>query len=93
MINIIDLLWLEQRGMSIITGIFFFGVFITIGSLFWWMRREIDDIDSELANQKLRLNDTRKDISTINVSLGKIQISVDNTERMTEKIIDHILEK
>lgn len=93
MINIIDLLWLEQRGMSIITAIFFFGVFITLGSLFWWMRREIDDIDSELATQKLRLNDTRNDISTINVSLGKIQISVDNTERMTEKIIDHILEK
>jgi len=92
MINIVDLLWLEQRGMSIISAIFFFGVFVTFGSFFWWMRREIDDIDSELANQKLRLNDTQKDVSTINVKLGKIQVSVDNTERMTSKIIDHLLE-
>ena len=57
MINIVDLLWIEQRGMSIITAIFFFGAFISMGSLFWWFKREINDIDAELAHHKLRLND------------------------------------
>jgi hypothetical protein len=90
-INVVDLLWIEQRGMSIITAIFFFGVFITIGSLFWWMRREIGDIDAELANHKLRLNDTQKDISNLSVEIGKIRVTVENTEQMMGKLIDHIL--
>ena len=91
MINVVDLLWIEQRGMSIITAIFFFGVFATFGSLFWWMRREIGDIDAELANHKLRLNDAQKEVSDINVKLGKIQVTVENTESMTNKLINHIL--
>ena len=91
MINIIDLLWIEQRGMSIITGIFFFGVFVTFGSLFWWIRREIADIDAELATHKLRLNDSQKEVSAISVKLGKIQVTVENTEGMTGRLIDHIL--
>lgn len=91
MINIIDLLWIEQRGMSIITGIFFFGVFVTIGSFFWWVRREIADIDAELAQHKLRLNDAQKEVSAISVKLGKIQVTVENTEDMTGRLIDHIL--
>lgn len=91
MINIVDLLWIEQRGMSIITAIFFMGVFVTFGSMFWWMRREIGDIDAELAHQKLRLNDTQKDVSEISVDLGKIYVKVENTENMTGRLIDHIL--
>lgn len=91
MINVVDLLWIEQRGMSIITAIFFFGVFATFGSLFWWMRREIGDIDAELASHKLRLNDAQKEVSDINVKLGKIQVTVENTESMTNKLINHIL--
>lgn len=91
MINIVDLLWIEQRGMSIITAIFFFGVFATFGSLFWWMRREIGDIDAELANHKLRLNDAQKEVSEISVELGKIRVTVENTESMTGKLINHIL--
>lgn len=91
MINIIDLLWIEQRGMSIITGIFFFGVFVTFGSLFWWIKREFGDIDAELAQHKLRLNDSQKEVSDINVKLGKIQVTVENTESMTGRLIDNIL--
>lgn len=91
MINIVDLLWIEQRGMSIITAIFFFGVFVTIGSIFWWFRREIDDIDAELANHKLRLNDAQKEVSGISIKLGKIQVTVENTESMTGRLIDNIL--
>lgn len=91
MINVVDLLWIEQRGMSIITAIFFFGVFATIGSIFWWFKREIGDIDAELANHKLRLNDAQKEVSDINVKLGKIQVTVENTESMTNKLINHIL--
>lgn len=91
MINVVDLLWIEQRGMSIITAIFFFGVFATFGSLFWWMRREIGDIDAELANHKLRLNDAQKEVSEISVELGKIRVTVENTESMTGKLINHIL--
>ena len=91
MINIIDLLWIEQRGMSIITAIFFFGVFVTFGSLFWWIRREICDIDAELASHKLRLNDSQKEVSHLSVEIGKIRVAVENTESMTGKLIDHIL--
>lgn len=91
MINVVDLLWIEQRGMSIITAIFFFGVFATFGSLFWWMRREIGDIDAELANHKLRLNDAQKEVSEISIELGKIRVTVENTESMTGKLINHIL--
>jgi len=90
-INIVDLLWIEQRGMSIITAIFFFGVFVTFGSLFWWMRREIGDIDAELANHKLRLNDVQREVSDISIELGKIRVTVENTESMTNKLINHIL--
>ena len=91
MINIIDLLWIEQRGMSIITAIFFFGVFATFGSLFWWMRREIGDIDAELANHKLRLNDAQKEVSGLSIEIGKIRVTVENTEQMMGKLIDNIL--
>lgn len=91
MINIVDLLWIEQRGMSIITAIFFFGAFISMGSLFWWFKREINDIDAELAHHKLRLNDSQKEVSAISVKLGKIQVTVENTEDMTGRLIDHIL--
>lgn len=91
MINIVDLLWIEQRGMSIITAIFFFGVFVTIGSLFWWFRREIDDIDAELAHHKLRLNDAQKEVSSLSVEIGKIRVTVESTEKMMSKLIDNIL--
>lgn len=91
MINIVDLLWIEQRGMSIITAIFFFGVFVSFGSLFWWMRREIGDIDAELANHQLRLNDSQNELSALSVEIGKIRVTVEKTEVMTGKIIDHIL--
>lgn len=77
--------------MSIITAIFLVGAFVTIASLFWWTRREIEEIDSVLATHQLRLNDTQKEVSTISVKLGKIQVTVDNTENMTEKLMDHIL--
>jgi len=90
-INIIDLLWIEQRGMSIITGIFFFGVFVTFGSLFWWIRREITDIDAELANHKLRLNDVQKDVSEISVEIGKMQVTLESIEQMMGRLMDHIL--
>lgn len=91
MINIVDLLWIEQRGMSIITAIFFFGVFVTIGSFFWWVKREFGDVDAELASHKLRLNDTQREVSEMSVELGKIRVAVENTETMTGKLIDHIL--
>lgn len=91
MFNIVDLLWIEQRGMSIITAIFFLGVFASFGALFWWMRREIGDIDAELAQHKLRLNDTQKEVSEISIELGKIRVTVENTEGMTGRLIDHIL--
>lgn len=91
MINIVDLLWIEQRGMSIITAIFFFGVFATIGSFFWWVRREVCDIDAELANHQLRLNDTQREVSDLSVEIGKILVKVENTENMTGRLIDHIL--
>lgn len=91
MINVVDLLWIEQRGMSIITAIFFMGVFVAFGSMFWWMRKEISDIDVELAHQKFRLNDTQKDVSDISVELGKILVKVENTETMTGRLIEHIL--
>lgn len=91
MINIVDLLWIEQRGMSIITAIFFFGVFITIGSFFWWVKREVADIDAVLADYKLRINDTQSEVSHINVKLGKIQVTVENTEDMTGKLLSHVL--
>ena len=91
MINIVDLLWIEQRGMSIITAIFFVGVFATFGALFWWARREIGDIDAELAQHKLRLNDSQKEVTAISVELGKIRVMVENTESMTGKLINHIL--
>lgn len=79
--------------MSIISAIFFFGVFVTIGSLFWWMRREIDDIDSVLATHQLRLNDAQQSISEVTIEIGKIQVSIENIETMMSKLIDHILEK
>lgn len=91
MINIADLLWIEQRGMSIITAIFFVGVFVSIGAVFWWTRREMDEIDAELALQKLRLNDTRTDVSNINVEIGKIQVSIENIEKMMSRLLDHVL--
>jgi len=90
-INIIDLLWIEQRGMSIITGIFFFGVFVTFGSLFWWMRREIADIDAELAHHKLRLNDAQKEVSGLSVEIGKMQVTLESIELMLGRVMDHIL--
>lgn len=92
MINIVDLLWIEQRGMSIITAIFFFGVFITIGSFFWWIKREVADIDAVLADHKLRLNDSQKDVSELSIELGKIRVSVENTEKMTGLLLKKILE-
>ena len=91
MINIVDLLWIEQRGMSIITAIFFFGVFITIGSFFWWVKREVADIDAVLADYKLRINNTQSEVSHINVQLVKIQVTVENTEDMTGKLLSHVL--
>jgi hypothetical protein len=91
MINVVDLLWIEQRGMSIITAIFFVGVFVTFGSMFWWMCKEIGDIDAELASHKLRLNDSQKEVSQLGVEIGKIRVTVENTEKLTEKLIDHIL--
>jgi len=90
-INIADLLWIEQRGMSIITAIFFLGAFVTIASLFWWTRREVGDIDAELASQKLMINDSRQSISEVNTEIGKIQVSIENIEVMMGKLIDHIL--
>lgn len=91
MINIADLLWIEQHGMSIISAIFFFGVFVTFGSLFWWVRREIDDIDAELASHKLRINDSQRSISEVTVEIGKIQVTLENIETMMGRVMDHIL--
>ena len=91
MINIVDLLWIEQRGMSIITGIFFFGVFVSFGALFWWIKREIADIDAELANHKLRLNDSQKNVSDLSVEIGKMQVTLDSIEQMMGRLMDHIL--
>jgi len=90
-INIVDLLWIEQRGMSIITGIFFFGVFVSFGSLFWWIRREIADIDAELANHKLRLNDAQREVSDLSIDIGKMQVTLESIEQMMDKLLDHIL--
>ena len=91
MINIVDLLWIEQRGMSIITAIFFVGVFVTIGSLFWWVKREIKDIDAELASHKFRLNDSQEEVSKLSVEIGKIRVTVENTEKMTGLLLEKIL--
>jgi len=91
MVNIFPYIPIESHGMSQITVIFFFGVFVSIGALFWWMRREIGDIDAELASHKLRLNDAQKEVSAISVELGKIRVTVENTESMTGKLINHIL--
>lgn len=91
MINIVDLLWIEQRGMSIITGIFFVGVFASFVALFWWFKKEISDIDAELAHHKLRLNDAQKDVSGLSVEIGKIRVTVESTEKMMSKLIDNIL--
>lgn len=91
MINIVDLLWIEQRGMSIITGIFFFGVFATLGSLFWWFKREIADIDAELANHQLRLNDAQKEVSDLSIEIGKMQVTLESIEQMMGRLMDHIL--
>jgi len=90
-INIADLLWIEQRGMSIITAIFFVGVFASFGALFWWTRREFGDVDAELASHTLRLNDVQKDVSDVSGEIGKIQVSIENIETMMGKLIDHIL--
>lgn len=91
MINIADLLWIEQRGMSIITAILFFGVYFSFGSLFWWIKREIADIDAELAHHKLKINDAQKEVSGLSVEIGKIRVTVESTEKMMSKLIDNIL--
>jgi len=80
MINIIDLLWIEQRGMSIISAIGFVCVFVTMRSFYLWTKKEIDDIDAELANQRLGLIDTQKEVSEISVEIGKIQVTLENIE-------------
>lgn len=91
MFNLIDLMWIEQRGMSIVTAIFFVGVFVSIASLFWWTRREVADIDAELAGHRLRLYDTQKEVSNLSGEIGKIRVSVENIETLTGKVLDHIL--
>ena len=91
MVNIFPYIPIEPHGMSQITVIFFFGVFVSIGALFWWMRREIKDIDVELATHQFRLNDNQKNVSEISVEIGKIQVSIENIEKMMGKLIDHIL--
>lgn len=90
MFNVIDLLWVEFRGMSIITAIFFLGVFVTILAICWWIRKEFSYIYTKLSDHCDRLNNNRDELSQLNTQLAVIQTIVEKTDSSMDKLIDKI---
>lgn len=82
---------IEEHSMSVFSAILFMGVFFIGGLCMWWIRREVSDIDAELATHTLRLNDAQKEVSALSVEIGKISVIVENTEKMTGQLMTHIL--
>ena len=90
MFNVIDLLWLEQRGMSIITSIFFLGTFVTFVAMFWWFRKELDYVYTTMSNHAIRLNNNKEELSALKTQLAVIRAVVENTEAAVNRLVDKI---
>lgn len=90
MFNIVDLIWVEHRGMSVITAIFFVGCFCSILAVFWWIRKELDYINTKVANHTIRLNNNADELAKLNTQLAVIHNIVQNTECQINRLVDKI---
>lgn len=90
MFNILDFIWVEFRGMSVITAIFFTGCFGTIAAIFWWVRKELSYIYSKLSDHCDRLNNNKDELSQLSTQLAVIDTIVRRTDSSMDKLIDKI---
>jgi len=90
MFNAVDLMWVEYRGMSIISALFFVGFFGCVFALFWWIRKELDSINTIVANHGVRLNANQKELSQLTTQIAIIRTVVENTEKAVNKLVDKV---
>ena len=86
MFNILDVVWVEFRGMSVITAIFFTGCFGTIAAIFWWIRKEFDYVYTKISNHALALTTHNEELSQVKTQLAVIQTIVENTDNSVNRL-------
>ena len=90
MFNVFDLAWVEFRGMSVITAIFFVGCFSTVVAVFWWTRKEFDYVYTKISNHAISLNANKEELSQLNTQLAVIRTIVENTENSVNRLDNSI---
>ena len=90
MLNIIDLLWIRYEGMSIITAIFFAGMFLTISAICWWVRKELSYIYEKLSDHCDRLNNNKEELGELSTQMEVIKMIVKKTDKSVDRLVDKI---
>lgn len=89
MFPIFDNLWIENRGMSIISATFFTGVFLSMAAIIWWSQKETKRLEKIIERSIIQDDATKKELNKINIDLAVIR----STTNKMDKSLDHLIEK
>lgn len=86
MFNVFDFMWVEFRGMSVLTAIFFLGSFTSIAAVFWYVRREFDYVYTRITNHGLHLDEADNELGSLTTELAVIKNICKNTEKSVNRL-------
>lgn len=87
MISLVDFLWIEKTGMSIVSACFFTGVFASLAGVFWYFQRELIKVNERISMHSIRLDLTRDELTKMNTQLAVIKSTVEKMDKTLDRIV------